>query len=179
MQKERAAGEPLEIERKFLIRPPALERLKRESTACLEMCQVYLLRQEEGTTRRVRRSVQDGRARWYYTEKHRLSSMTRVEREREIGEGEYLALLKQADPRRKPVEKQRWCVPWDGRVLEIDLFPFWKDRAFCEVELAREEETVNLPPWLEVIREVTDDPRYTNASLALYLACGTLPEEDG
>lgn len=64
-------------------------------------------------------------------------------------------------------------------MLEIDLFPFWKDRAFCEVELAREEETVNLPPWLEVIREVTDDPRYTNASLALYLACGTLPEEDG
>lgn len=179
MQTERTAGEPLEIERKFLIRPPAPERLEREGADCLEICQVYLLRREEGTSRRVRRTVQDGQVRRYYTEKRRLSAVTRVEREREIGEAEYRELLKEADPRRRPVEKRRWRVPWAGRVLEIDLFPFWEDRAFCEVELAGEEETVDLPPWMEVIREVTDDPRYTNASLALYLARGALPEEDG
>ena len=57
-------------------------------------------------------------------------------------------------------------MPWDGHTLEIDLFPFWEDRAYCEVELRSPEDRVELPAWLSVIREVTDDPRYTNSALA-------------
>jgi len=52
------------------------------------------------------------------------------------------------------------------RTLEIDVFPFWRDRAFCECELQSEDEPLPLPDWLHVYREVTDDPRYTNRALA-------------
>ena len=50
---------------------------------------------------------------------------------------------------------------------DFDLFPFWEDRAYCEIELQSPEDDVPLPDWLTVIREVTDDPRYTNSALAL------------
>lgn len=49
---------------------------------------------------------------------------------------------------------------------EVDVFPFWQDRAFCEVELPDEATVVTLPEFLDVIREVTEDKRYTNLALA-------------
>jgi CYTH domain-containing protein len=52
------------------------------------------------------------------------------------------------------------------------VFSFWDDRAFLEIELADEEEEFTLPAGLRLIREVTDDPRYTNAALSL-----AIPEE--
>jgi CYTH domain-containing protein len=55
---------------------------------------------------------------------------------------------------------------YEGQYFEIDLFPFWSDRALCEVELSHEHAPVNLPPALKVIREVTDDAAYSNAALA-------------
>ena len=63
-------------------------------------------------------------------------------------------------------------MPSGGHTLEIDVFPFWADRAFCEVELSAEDERFTLPGWIEVVREVTDDPRYTNSALAL-----SIPDE--
>ena len=59
-----------------------------------------------------------------------------------------------------------WCIPFDFHVLEIDLYPFWNDQAVLEVELKSEEEAFLLPPEIRVIREVTEDPRYLNSSLA-------------
>jgi len=161
-----AQGEPLEIERKYLIRRPDRETLERVSTARIAITQIYLTRGPAGENRRVRRSRRDGEETWHYTEKLRRSDLVRVEREREISPKEAETLLRQADGERRPIDKERWCVPWAGHILEIDLFPFWADRAFCEVELRSEEETVALPAWVEVVREVTDDPRYTNSALA-------------
>ena len=66
----------------------------------------------------------------------------------------------------RTIEKTRYLVPFEGHTLEIDVFPFWRDRAFCECELQSEDEPLPLPDWLHVYREVTDDPRYTNRALA-------------
>ena len=57
-------------------------------------------------------------------------------------------------------------MPFEGHTLEIDVFPFWHNRAFCECELQSEDEPLALPDWLHVYREVTSDPRYTNRALA-------------
>ena len=106
------------------------------------------------------------------TEKTHLTDRTRIEREREITPEEWDALLPQIDRTRRVIEKTRWCVPSGDHTLEIDVFPFWSDRAFCEVELSAEDERFTLPDWLEVVREVTDDKRYTNSALAL-----SIPDE--
>ncbi len=165
--------EPMEIERKYLIAMPDTALLDALCAEKLSLRQVYLRTETEGESRRVRRARDGQRDRYWYTEKLHVTDVTRVEREREIGAAEYEELLLQADPARRPIEKIRWRIPYAGHMLEIDVFPFWKKQAFCEVELAAEDEEISLPPWLAVLREVTEDRRYTNNSLAL-----CVPEED-
>ena len=102
-----------------------------------------------------------------------VTDITREEIEREISEEEYLALLKEADPARHPIRKTRWCLPYEGHTLEIDLYPFWEKQAVLECELESEDEAFAVPPELSILREVTGDPQYLNSSLAR-----TIPAED-
>lgn len=161
---------PFEIERKFLIRMPERELLRKAS--CTEITQTYLLSEGEGRAR-VRKRGRDGNYIYTYTVKKRVNDLRRVEREREIGEEEYSQLLKRADPERRVIRKQRWCLPYRGQMFEIDIFPFWSDRALMEIELRDEDQPVDFPPEIQILREVTADRRYTNAALAKYI-----PEED-
>ena len=158
--------EPLEIERKFLIRRPAEAALAAHSEKRLQLRQIYLKKDEKGESRRIRESRRGDAVSYTYTEKERLSDTVRIEREREITAEEFAALLAEADGDRRPIEKERCCVPLGARTLEIDIFPFWSRQAFCEVELESEDEPVTLPDWIEVIRDVTADKRYTNSALA-------------
>ncbi len=154
-----------EIERKYLIRMPDPEWLAREAEAT-EIRQTYLLTAPD-CTERVRKRGRAGSYVYTHTIKRKLSDLRRIEDETEIGEKEYEELLRRADPARRPVEKVRWCFTYEGQFFELDVFPFWKDRAYLEIELGDERQQVTLPPSLRVIREVTDDPRYTNSALAL------------
>ena len=158
---------PLEIERKYLIRYPDIQELERRSHARHQITQTYLKRaSEDAPGVRVRKRITDGETRYIRTEKTRLTNMTRVEIETDLTETEYNEALKQADPDLRVIEKERWCVSFGGKVFEIDLFPFWTDRALLEIELESEDAPFAVPDFLHVIREVTDDRRYTNLAIA-------------
>ena len=160
------AGEPLEIERKFLIRRPEETLLARHSSGWLDMEQMYLVRRQKGESRRIRRSTNGEETRYYYNEKIRLSAIKRIEREREISQTEYETLRQEADPDCAVICKRRWFVPQGELTLEVDVFPFWAHQAFCEAELTAEDQPVELPGWMELLREVTDEDGYTNHALA-------------
>lgn len=153
-----------EIERKFLIAMPEEDFLAGCEISGIK--QTYLLG-EPGTTERVRRRRWADHCEYTHTVKRRISNIRREEDEREISEAEYLALLERADPARHTIEKLRCCYTIGGEIWEIDVFPFWEDRAIVEIELEDEGQEVMLPPGLRLIREVTDDPRYTNSALSL------------
>ena len=158
--------EPLEIERKFLIRYPDLDWLSQQAgIRRAELVQTYLL-SDGGVTRRVREWCENGQPQFYLTEKRALSDLSRVKIERAVSRGEYLSLLQQGDPARRSLRKTRWMLPCGSHCLEIDLYPFWTDRAILEIELRSETEEYFIPPQLHVIREVTGDARYLNSSLA-------------
>ena len=164
---------PLEIERKYLIRYPDIGWLSAQpGSRSAELTQIYLC-SDGRNSRRVRAWTENGRTVWYQTTKRMVTDVTREEAEREIGEGEYLALLREADPARHPIRKMRWCLPYEGHILEIDLYPFWKKQAVLECELSSEDEAFAIPPEFCVLREVTGDPQYLNSSLAR-----AIPEED-
>ena len=166
---------PLEIERKYLIRLPEEKLLDRLASRRDWIEQTYLAG-EAGTTERVRSRRAPGGAPVYtHTVKRRLSALTREEREEEVGEEAYRALLGRAEPGLRVIRKTRWCVPYGRHTLEIDRFPFWTDRALLEVELSSEGEAVLLPEWVEVLREVTEDKRYTNRALAAAVPYEPLP----
>ena len=75
-------------------------------------------------------------------------------------------MLMQADPAYRQIRKTRYCLTYDKLYYEIDVFPFWKDKAIMEIELKSEDEEINFPPFINVIKEVTDDSNYKNRSLA-------------
>ena len=157
---------PLEIERKFVILTPSLSWLERQPGARkVEIEQTYLL-SDASCSRRVRLWREEDELHCFRGLKRSLSDMTRIEEEDEISLEEYRELLSEADPARRPVRKTRWCVPYEGHVLEIDIYPFWDTQAVLECELGHEEEAFSIPPEITVLREVTSDRRYLNSALA-------------
>lgn len=171
MLKGRNGGDrmALEIERKYLIRRPAEDWLRSRpgaAAAALEQC---YLTARPGWERRIRRAacLLTGTVRCTLTEKTETAGLVRTELEREITPAEYEALLAQALPGLPVLRKVRWAFPYAGRTVEIDLYPFWSEKAILEVELPSPQEVPLLPPEIIVLREVTDDPGLKNRALAL------------
>ena len=154
-----------EIERKFLIRRPEEAWLEKSAQGS-DIIQTYLKTEASGHSDRVRRREGKNGVVYTHTVKRRVSDLRREEQEREISEAEYRTLLQRADPERRTIRKRRYVLPYDGKDFEIDVYPFWQDKAVMEIERTDEMETVMLPPEIEIIKEVTGDRRYTNAALA-------------
>ena len=159
-------GEPLEIERKFLLSRPSEEFLKSIADAREDIIQTYLPI-EDNKFRRVRKTLkEDGKDYYYYFEKLQVSDTTRIERMQEITQEEYTELLMNADPESNPIRKTRYYVKKDPLIFEIDLFDELPDYAIAEVELEDDNTVVEFPEGFDVIREVTRDKRFGNALLA-------------
>ena len=158
--------ENYEIERKFLIEYPDVRALK-ENPFCkrVEIVQTYLTA-PEGEERRVRRRGENGGFVYLKTTKKKVNGVKRVEIESEISADEYAALIKEADVQKRPVEKTRYCLTCGAHCFEIDVYPFWSDKAIMEVELADENEEIKFPEFIKIIKEVTGDEEYKNSSLA-------------
>ena len=156
----------IEIEHKYLIGYPDREELLAMPGADIAYLAQTYLKSEKGITERVRRWRQGDVTRYYHTVKSRISGLSHHEDESEIGEEEYSLLLGRKRPGRSSIEKERILIPFNNRTVEVDIYPFWSDRAIAEVEVMSEEEEVLLPDCINVIREVTDDVRYKNTSLA-------------
>ncbi len=157
---------PLEVERKFLIEYPDVSWLESQvSCRRVDITQTYLLSNPEEEVR-IRQQGSDGNYIYYETVKTHVDGLKQVEIERRLTQREYLKRLMDADPGKHTVRKTRYRLMHRGQSFEIDLFPFWHDRALCEIELSDEKAPLQLPPELKVIREVTDDPAYCNAALA-------------
>lgn len=158
--------EPMEIERKFLIKYPDIKWLESlPNCRKVDIIQTYLV-SGNGDELRVRQRGENGSYICFKTRKRLIDGMKRIELEERLSQEEYLRLLMEADPTKRPIRKTRYCLTWDNQYFEIDVYPFWKDRAVAEIELSDENTPIRFPKELKVIREVTDDPTYKNAALA-------------
>ncbi len=160
--------EPFEIERKFLIEYPDLKWLTSlPNCERVEIIQTYLKTNEDEEEVRVRQRGANGNYIYTITTKRKLSGIKRVEIERRLSQSEYLSLLMDADTTRRQIRKDRYCLTYQNQYFEIDVYPFWTDKAIVEIELNDENEKIRIPKKLKVIKEVTEDDSYKNASLAL------------
>lgn len=157
---------PYEIERKFLISYPDLHWL--ESTpSCqrIEIIQTYLHSTADEEIR-IRQRGMAGNYIYTQTTKRTISDTKRIEIEKRLSEREYLNLLMDADTSKRQIRKTRYCLLYKNQYFEIDLYPSWKDTAILEIELSDEDTEIFFPPEIHVIKEVTHDESYKNASLA-------------
>ncbi len=160
----------IEIERKFRLRcAPDSATLAARDAVALRIEQVYLRLDpsDRAEAVRVRRTeLADGTVSFRRTAKRRVGQFSFDEAEDVIAEADWAEALLRADPDRQPVRKTRHVVAHGRQTLEIDVFERPAGLVVVEVELASEDEAVELPAWLGEWREVTGDPRYLNASLA-------------
>lgn len=155
---------PLEIERKFLIRQSS--QLNEACCSSIAIVQTYLVRDDPSVQRRVRSMDTDGDVHYFYTEKRFISAAVREENEREISFQEYSELEKQADKELVPIIKTRRILEYKGQRFEIDSYPFSAELATMELELPSEDTPIDLPDFVDIIKEVTGDENYSNANLA-------------
>jgi len=159
--------EPFEIERKFLIKYPDLAALERmPNCSKVEIIQTYLQTGDADEERRVRQRGRDGYYIFTETAKRRITGLKRAETERRLTQAEYLTLLMNADTALRQIRKTRYCLSHANQYLEIDIYPFWGNTAILEAELSDEGQRIDFPGFIEVIREVTGDLRYSNRALA-------------
>lgn len=177
----------IEIERKFRLRAlPSPDVLAAHGAVPRRIEQVYLLPQtapalarpvehpaetaaqrRDTDAERVRRAeLVDGTVTYRRTTKRQIGAFSFDEREDTIDEAAWQAALSRADPDRRPIRKTRYVIPHGSQTLELDAFEEPPGLVVLEVELAAEDEAVELPDWLGEWREVTGDPRYLNVSLA-------------
>ena len=158
--------EPFEIERKYLIEYPDIDWLESlPNCQRIEIIQTYLKSDNDDEVRVRQRGI-DGHYIYYQTVKRKISDLKRVEVERRLSESEYVRLLMNADTTRYQIRKDRYCLTYDNQYFEIDIYPFWKDKAIAEIELSDENAGIRFPKQIKVIKEVTEDDSYKNASLA-------------
>lgn len=150
----------VEIERKFLIERPDTDFLEKQKLckAC-DIAQCYI---NEPYPFRVRKRGLDGDYIYIRTEKRKISELIRTEIENYITESEYQTAIKN----RKVLYKTRWLYIYKNQYFEIDVFPFWQNKALLEIELTAEDDPYELPPFIKVIKEVTEDNYYKNKQIA-------------
>jgi len=146
----------VEIERKFLL----TDMSWKPGARGLTMRQAYLSTDPDRTVR-VRVAGDQG----WLTIKGRSSGPVRAEFEFPIPAGEANEMIETL-ALQPAIEKTRYRVGHEGAVWEIDEFA--GDNAglvVAEIELESAGQSFARPLWLG--REVTGDPRYTNARLSI------------
>lgn len=158
--------EPVEIERKYLIEYPDLDMLTKLSCCKkVEISQSYL-RFGDDDKIRVRRRAVDKDVVYIKTYKKRITKVKHTEIEAYISGEEYEKMISEEDSLICSISKDRYCFVYKNQYFELDVFPFWKDKAMMEIELKSEDEKIELPDFVKVIREVTEDKSFTNFALA-------------
>ena len=170
---------PLEIEYKFLIEMPDLEVLSAQPEFKeKKLCQMYLQLpthfSEFGTRCRIRKVEENGKKTYYKTFKKDVTGLTRIEIEEEISEAEFTGLSKFLSKGTAEISKTRYTFFYEGYTCEVDIFPFWKDKAFLEIEVESENILPPVPPFIKVIKDVSADKTYRNSALAQMIFQGTI-----
>ena len=165
----------LEIERKFLVKFPkswsGLSELFEDLIDVKRISQTYLKPEGDEPSARIRKTVEgltgDTETVYHYNKKKTLESAVHKEEEYEITKKQYESNLKKCHPDKTEVEKTRFVFEYNDQTFELDVFKgALKGLAILEIELKDKDQTIELPPFLKVIKEVTKDKRFNNFELA-------------
>lgn len=158
---------PIERERKFLVRDFGLSEFPPYQVVNIE--QVYLL-SSNGETR-IRKRGQNGDYCYFLTNKRETGEKgVRIETEDRITRLDYERELGHADLKRDLITKKRICFVWKYQYFELDVFKSpekHKGLKLLEIEQTEENRDIDFPPFIDIEKEVTDDPEFYNANLAL------------
>eukprot|EP01116_Phalansterium_solitarium_P011777 TRINITY_DN27559_c0_g1_i1.p1 TRINITY_DN27559_c0_g1~~TRINITY_DN27559_c0_g1_i1.p1 ORF type:complete len:545 (-),score=176.15 TRINITY_DN27559_c0_g1_i1:249-1712(-) len=172
------APKPVNFKRKFVVKNPNFTLPVKHET--FEVEQTYLVDPNKNNKLGrgftfVRRRTQNGVNHYSYSETRDLvnadvSGDEKPEKtvlERQISGREYIALLKQADPKRMTVKKRVRCFVYQNHYFQLSSFVEPNNSlTVLETECADLNAGVILPSWLPVDLEVTNQKEFTSFKIA-------------
>eukprot|EP00741_Cyanophora_paradoxa_P004301 tig00000792_g4175.t1 len=160
---------PVEVQRKFLIKPISVQDLGKLPVSRVEIFDVeeVFLRTSDGTEAKVRRRGQNGTFTYMHSVRYPMANGQRIELKRQISGRDYVNLLATADPNMRPVHKRRACFVFDTQSFVLDTFvePH-EGMTVLRVEAEHREQVITLPPGVAVLDEVTGNSIFSSAHLA-------------
>lgn len=168
----------MEIERKFLVRDATLRDVPGLQLIEIESIYLDLDKLDEAGEAlghlgfresldpkeiRVSKHVTDTSSRYWLTTKVGGASISRAESMSELDEKTYLKVVKNFGL--SVVNKKRFKFDYLRKTFELDVFPDAKIM-MLEIELDKEDQLFALPPFVNIVREVTGDERYYNSNIA-------------
>jgi CYTH domain-containing protein len=161
---------PLKIEKKFLIEMPnlitMLESIKYEKT---QMLQTYLTSDDPNKEIRIRQSGFNNEYSYSCTTQSQLeisNAATTVLTGKRITQSEYLSLLTNSDTSLRQIKKDRYNFVYNNLYFELDVYPFWNDKAVLEIKLTEQNQQFEIPSSIKILKDVTGDLDFRNHSIA-------------
>ncbi|MBR0138448.1 MAG: AAA family ATPase [Erysipelotrichaceae bacterium] len=159
---------PVEIFKKYLVNvnDDVLAQIKADPTVTVTHITQYFLQSIHNEEKRVRKREKDGNTLYYYSEANLLSVNTRIKRDRMISEKQYVDYLAQKDESLNVINKDRYGFIHDNLYFKLDVFDFDKQHGLLSVQIPSEDTVVDLPDYVDIIKDVSTDPNYKNYYLA-------------
>lgn len=154
--------EPKEIEKKFLVKEPGLIPVEHQKVDVEQ----YYLKTDNNETLRIRQRGQDGHFVYFLTQKKRVESGQIVELEKQISGKEYFELLETKDESKSVIKKTRTCFMYEGMYYELDHITCPVNLHVLEVEIDNINDNPVLPPFIEIIEDVTNKLEWSNFAIS-------------
>ena len=114
---------------------------------------------DEGTS--VVRKIGKNDSFIYSHEIRYLQNGEKIQKKKQITAREYIQLLENQDPNKKKVRKIRQCFIFERQYFMVETFTNVDGSpSILRIETTGEGEKLKIPPFLEILREVTNDPFY-------------------
>lgn len=166
--------EQIEVERKYLVKFDDWNQvfnLLNDVLTIKRIEQVYLKPlNKDSFAPRVRKTIEGFKNKKTYfdiNQKKPAGSIAHKEKEKKISENEYKKFLKHKDPSKRFINKTRIVFKYKNQTFELDIF---KDKlsglAILEIELDHKHEDIQLPPYLKIIKEISEDDKFNNFNLS-------------
>ena len=152
----------IEEERKYIV------RLIGDIPECTtsEITQTYLVADPDSEVRLRKRVWNNGKPVYLLNSKKKVSEHEQIETEQQVNSNLYIAMMQQADPYRRTIEKTRRSFIWKGQFFELDTYKVPEGLMILETKGVTANEEVKIPPFLEAVEDITGRKEFYNYNLA-------------
>lgn len=154
---------PIQTQYKYIVEEVDREKLAECLPVKLELEQFFTNGNDKENTM-VRKTTKDGDSTYSSTTKRDTANASeRITTSRRITDRDYNELLNQTED--KPIRKYRYCFTYNKQYYRLDLFEEPEGLMILETGLTNENSIVDIPDFIKVKKEITEDLEYRNANI--------------
>ena len=130
---------------------------------------MFLRSGEEGCESKIRKRGQNGSYTYIHSLRIRGDDNHKHELKKPITARDFNILCEQRDEKRRPLNKVRKCFIYIQQLYVIDSVEITNKKRVSLLRFdtqAKDEKEVHMPPFLNVIKEVSDDKEYSSYVMA-------------